>query len=235
VTAPRAAALRVLVVEDHAPLRAQIVALLEAAGHRVDEAADGRSGLASALQSPPDVLLLDLGLPGLDGLQVCERLRREADRHVPVLMLTARDALPDKVEGFAAGADDYLVKPFAGEELLARVRALGRRTRAGEDYQLRFGSLRIDRRSRAAWRGERALALGPTAFTLLLLLAEAAPRALTRSEVIARLWDGDPPDSDPLRTHLYQLRQALDRDAERPMLRTVHGVGFRLEMDADDA
>jgi DNA-binding response OmpR family regulator len=228
-------ALRVLVVEDHAPLRAQVVALLRGAGYRVDEAADGRSALALALETAPDVVVLDLGLPALDGLAVCARLRAEGDRHLPVLMLTARDALSDKLEGFAAGADDYLVKPFAGEELLARVAALGRRPAAGGDYLLHIGSLRIDRRSREAWRGERALALGPTAFALLLLLAEAWPRALTRSEVIARLWDGDPPESDPLRTHLYQLRQALDRPPLPPMLRTVHGVGFRLESDADDA
>jgi DNA-binding response OmpR family regulator len=235
VTRPAPEALRVLLVEDHAPLRAQVAALLRDAGHRVDEAADGRSGLAAALATPPDVLVLDLGLPGLDGLRLCERLRAEADRHVPVLMLTARDALPDKLDGFAAGADDYLVKPFAGEELLARVRALGRRPAAGGDYELRIGSLRIDRRSREAWRDDRPLSVGPTAFALLLLLAEACPRALTRSEIIARLWDGDPPESDPLRTHLYQLRQALDRPPARPMLRTVHGVGFRLESDAGDA
>lgn len=220
-----------LLVEDHAPLRAQVAALLRDAGHRVDEAADGRSALAAALAAPPDVLVLDLGLPGLDGLRVCQRLRAEADRHVPVLMLTARDALPDKIDGFGAGADDYLVKPFAGEELLARVRALGRRPAAGADYQLRVGTLRIDRRARQAWRDGRPLAVGPTAFALLLLLAEAAPRSLTRSEIIGRLWDGDPPESDPLRTHLYQLRLALDRPPARPMLRTVHGVGFRLEAD----
>jgi DNA-binding response OmpR family regulator len=224
--------LRVLVVEDHAPLRAEIAALLRAAGHHVDEAGDGRSGLAAALADPPDVLVLDLGLPALDGLRVCERLRDQGDRHVPVLMLTARDALDDKVGGFAAGADDYLVKPFAGEELLARVRALGRRHVAGEPYLLQLGSLRIDRRSRSAWRGTRPLQIGPTAFSVLLLLAEAAPRALTRSELIARLWDGDPPDSDPLRTHLYQLRQALDAPPATPMLRTIHGVGYRLDVDA---
>lgn len=226
-------ALRVLVVEDHAALRAQVAALLRGAGYRVDEAADGRSALAMALEAPPDVLVLDLGLPALDGLEVCQRLRAQGDRHVPVLILTARDALPDKLEGFAAGADDYLVKPFAGDELLARVAALGRRPAAGGDYLLRIGSLRIDRRAHEAWRGARALSLGPTPFALLLLLAEAFPRGLTRSEVIARLWDGDPPESDPLRTHLYQLRQELDRPPLRPLLRTVHGVGFRLESDTD--
>jgi DNA-binding response OmpR family regulator len=225
--------LHVLLVEDHAPLREQIVALLQRAGHRVEEAADGRLALQMALEHPPDVLVLDLGLPGLDGLAVCQRLRAAADRHVPVLMLTARDALPDKLEGYAAGTDDYLVKPFAAEELLARLHALGRRRLAGQGYVLQVGSLRLDRRAQQASRGARRLALPPTAFRLLCLLAEAWPRAMTRSELIRRLWDDDPPESDPLRTHLYQLRQHLDRPFAQPMLRTIHGVGFSLE--ADDA
>ena len=120
-----------LVAADHAALRAQIVAVLAGAGWQVDEASDGRLALQLALEQPPDVLLLDLGLPGLDGLQVCQRLRAEADRHIPVLMLTARDTLADKGNGFAAGADDYLLKPFASDELLWRCRALARRGELG--------------------------------------------------------------------------------------------------------
>ena len=137
--------LRILVVEDNLALRTSIAALLEAQGHRLDFAADGRTGLHLALAQPPDVMVLDLSLPGMDGLQVCARLREQADRHVPVLMLTARDALDDKLKGFTAGADDYLVKPFAGEELLARCLALSRRHRAGDAHVLRIGSLSIDR------------------------------------------------------------------------------------------
>ena len=223
-----ALALNVLVVEDHAPLREEVVALLRGAGHRVEEAADGRLALAEALQRPPDVLVLDLGLPGLSGLALCRQLRERASQPVPVLMLTARDALPDKLEGFAAGADDYLVKPFAAQELLARVLALSRRAGAARDYRPRSGPLALGRRSHEAWRGATRLALPPTAFAILRLLAEAAPHALTRSELIRRLWDDDPPESDPLRTHLYQLRQQLDKPFDWPMLETVHGVGLRL-------
>lgn len=224
-------ALSVLVVEDHAPLREQIVALLRGAGHRVEEAADGRVALAGALQAPPDVLVLDIGLPGLSGLALCRRLRAQATQPVPVLMLTARDALPDKLDGFAAGADDYLVKPFAAEELLARVLALGRRAGAGLDYRLHIGTLAVDRRAREAWRAGQRLALPPTAFAILQALAEAWPRGMTRSALIARLWDDDPPESDPLRTHLYQLRQQLDKPFDTPMLETVHGIGLRLRAD----
>jgi DNA-binding response OmpR family regulator len=224
--------LHCLVIEDHGPLRETLCATLSAHGHRVDAAADGRAGLAMALAEPPDLVVLDLALPGIDGLQVCQRLRAQADRHIPVLMLTARDTLTDKLRGFEAGADDYLVKPFAGEELLARCLALARRHRLGTAHVLRIGTLEIDRRTDRITRAGRPLALRQTSKRILVILAEAWPRPVTRSELIRRLWGDDPPESDPLRSHLYLLRQALDRPFDTPMLRTVHDVGFRLEADA---
>lgn len=224
--------LRLLVVEDHHALRANIAALFEAHGHVVDFAADGRSGLRMALDAPPDVLILDLGLPGMDGLDVCVELRARADRHVPVLMLTARDALDDKLLGFRHGADDYLVKPFAGEELLARCLALSRRHLVGDRHVIEIGPLRIDRRNGLVEREGRRIELAHSPYRILLALAEAWPRTLTRSELVHCLWGDDAPPSDPLRSHLYALRQALDRPFAQPMLVTVHGVGFRLEADA---
>lgn len=224
--------LRILVVEDNPALREAIAGLLATHGHRVDLAADGRSGLQQALAEPPDVLVLDLNLPAMDGLQVCRELRARADRHVPVLMLTARDALDDKLRGFEHGADDYLTKPFAGDELVARCLALSQRHRVGESHVLQFGSLRIDRRSGEVHRAGRLLELQQTSYRILLALAEAWPRTLTRSELCQRLWGDEVPESDPLRSHLYLLRQALDRPFETPMLKTVHGVGFKLESDA---
>ncbi len=224
-------ALRILVIEDNRLLRDNLQALLSAHGFQPSFAADGRSGLQMALAEPPDVLVLDLGLPGLDGLQVCQRLRAESDRHVPILMLTARDALDDRLLGFRSGADDYLVKPFAGEELVARCLALSQRHRAGQEHVLCIGSLRIDRRSREVQRHGKYIELHQTSFDILLALAEAWPRTLTRSDLVQRLWGDTPPDSDPLRTHLYLLRQMLDKPFATPMLKTVHGVGFRLESD----
>lgn len=224
--------LRLLLVEDHHALRANIAALFEAHGHVVDFAADGRSGLRMALAAPPDVLILDLGLPGMDGLEVCAELRAHADRHVPVLMLTARDALDDKLLGFGHGADDYLVKPFAGEELVARCLALARRHLTGTSHVIEVGSLRIDRRSGTVERQGQRIELAHSPYRILLALAEHWPRTLTRSELIHRLWGDEAPPSDPLRSHLYALRQALDRPFERTMLVTIHGVGFRLEADA---
>jgi DNA-binding response OmpR family regulator len=227
--------IRILLVEDHAPLREQVAALLTRAGHIVDEAADGRLGLMMALENPPDVLLLDIGLPGLDGMRLCETLRAQSAVHVPILMLTARDTLPDKLRGFSVGADDYLVKPFASEELLARVQALSRRKGMGEGYLLTIGMLSIDRRARTANRAGRLLSLPPIAFNILLLLAENWPRALSRSQIVEALWQGEAPDSDSLRSHIFQLRQQLDKPFEHAMLKTVHGVGFRLQSEAASA
>ncbi len=224
--------LHILVVEDNLALRSSLAETLQAQGHRADFAADGRSGLQLALAEPPDVLVLDLNLPGMDGLNVCRHLRERADRHIPVLMLTARDSLDDKLDGFAAGADDYLVKPFAGKELIARCLALSQRHRVGATHELRIGSLVIDRRLNEARRHGVLLELQQTPYRILLALAEAWPRTLTRSELVQRLWGDEAPLSDPLRTHLYLLRQALDKPFDRPLLKTVHGVGFKLDSDA---
>ena len=224
------ASLRVLVVEDHGLLRAQVVAVLREAGHVVEEASDGRLGLQMALDHPPDVLVLDLGLPGLDGVRLCRRLRELAPAHVPVLMLTARDSLDDKVQGFAAGADDYLVKPFAGEELLWRCRALSRRHRLGQPHVLVLGDLRLDRTRGRAERADQCLDLPPIPYQLLLHLAQAWPRIVTRSELVRSVWGDEPPESDPLRSHLYVLRQVLDKPFATPMLKTVHGVGYTLDV-----
>ncbi len=223
--------LRLLLIEDHLPLASAIVDLLQQHGHWVDHAADGSRGLRMALAAPPDVLLLDLGLPGLDGLEVCRLLRERSERHVPVLMLTARDHVSDKLRGFQTGADDYLVKPFDDDELLARCHALARRQRMGQPNRLRIGPLEVDRRTGDAWRSGQPLVLQQLPQRILLLLAEAWPRTLTRSELLQRLWGEEAPPSDPLRSHLYLLRQALDRPFDGEMLRTVHGVGFRLEAD----
>ena len=221
--------LRVLVVEDSQALSKLLANLFEGAGHRIDFAADGVQGLDLALQDPPDVMVLDLGLPRLDGLQVCRELRARADRHIPVLMLTARDAVTDKLQGFEAGADDYLAKPFSGEELLARCVALSRRHRLGEAHQLRIGSLMLDRRKGTASREGRELQLNTTAMQILLALAESHPRPLSRTELVERIWGQDVPPSDPLRTHLYLLRKELDGATRTPMLHNIHGVGYRLQ------
>ena len=224
--------LHILVVEDNPLLAHNLADALERAGHSADFAADGILGLRLALANRYDLMLLDLGLPGMDGIEVCRRLRAQLDYRLPVLMLTARDALQDKLAGFDNGADDYLVKPFALEELLARCQVLARRHALHQDHVLAVGGLRIDRRARSVQRDGVALELTPAGYQLLLALAEAHPRVLTRSELTQLLWHDAPPDSDALRTHWYQLRQKLDKPFGTSMLHTVHGVGFRLEAGA---
>ena len=225
-----AASLRILLVEDQAALAASIIDFLESYGHRLDYAADGRQGLDLALGGSYDVVLLDLRLPVLDGLDVCRDLRATAICGLPILMLTARDTLDDKVAGFAAGADDYLTKPFALEELLLRCNALGRRHQLHDAELLTIGDLTIDRRRRLATRAGQALALHNTPFDILVALAEAHPAVITRSELADRIWGDDLPSSDALATHIYSLRQCLDRPFDTPMLKTLHGVGFQLEV-----
>jgi len=221
--------MHVLVVEDNAMLARNLADALEQDGHSADFASDGPHGLRLALAHDYDLMILDLGLPGMDGLEVCRRLRAQLPRRLPVLMLTARDTLDDKLAGFAHGADDYLVKPFALEELLARCTVLARRHTLHQDHVLAVGALRIDRQARAVSRDGVNVELHPVGYQIVLALAEAHPRVLTRSELTRILWRDEPPDSDALRTHFYQLRQKLDKPFGRAMLVTVHGVGFRLD------
>jgi DNA-binding response OmpR family regulator len=223
--------LRLLLIEDQSDLAANILDFFEGLGHSVDYASDGASGLSLALSESFDVVILDILLPRIDGWEVCRRIRSEAAVHIPLLMLTARDALDDKLRGFELGADDYLTKPFALDELHARCLALGRRRDLQRDQVLVIGTLSVDIRKREAMRDSVVLNVTKKGFEILRVLAEAYPGAVTRSELVAQLWGEDWPDSDALRSHIYALRQVLDQGFERPMLKTVHGVGFQLVAD----
>jgi DNA-binding response OmpR family regulator len=220
--------MRLLLIEDSQDLAANVREHLGARGHIVDAAADGVTGLHLAIVKGYDAIILDLGLPGLDGLALCRKLREEAHRQTPVLMLTARDTLADKLGGFAAGADDYLVKPFALQELEARLHALVRRDRAGGAV-LRVGDLSIDTGTLEVRRAGAALGLTPAGLKLLVLLMRASPRVLPRREIRLALWGGLPPESDALRTHIHVLRAAIDRPFAVKLLHTVHGMGYRIQ------
>lgn len=219
----------ILLVEDSPDLASNIIDYLEALGHRLHYAADGEAGLREALIRPVDIVLLDLALPNRGGLSVCSEIRRRADRRIPILMLTARDTLDDKLAGFAHGADDYLVKPFSLAELAARVAALALRPQLGQPHCFSVGPLTIDRQARTATRDGQLLRLTPLLWELLLLLAEAWPNPVSRDEATLRLWGDDPPSSDSLRAHLHLLRQVVDKPFDRPIIETVHSVGFRLK------
>lgn len=224
--------LDILLVEDNADLAANIMDYLEAIGHRVHYSADGEAALRDIFARPIDLALLDVALPGRDGLSLCAEIRRRADRRIPVLMLTARDTLEDKLAGFASGADDYLVKPFALAELAARIDALALRRTLREPHRIVIGPLTVDRQARQAARAGRPLRLSPLLWDLLILLVEAAPNTVTRIDATRRLWGDEPPSSDALRAHVHLLRQIVDKPFTVPMIETVHGIGFRLVVPA---
>ncbi len=227
-------AMRILVIEDHQDIAASIYDYLEELGYVMDAAGDGVTGLHLAVANNYDVIILDLGLPGIDGIDLCRRLRQDAKSTTPVLMLTARDSLESKLAGFDSGADDYLVKPFALQELAARVKVLTERVTRAPASRLQVGDLTLDAEAHEVRRAGQRIELNPTAFRLLTYLMQNTHRLVKRDELENAVWNDDPPDSDALRTHLSNLRQAVDKPFAHPLLHTVRGFGYRLTEHADD-
>jgi DNA-binding response OmpR family regulator len=220
--------MRVLIIEDNEDVAANVGDFLARRGDEVDFAYDGLGGLHLALTQPFDAIVLDLGLPGMDGLSLCRRLRQDARSTVPILMLTARDTLPDTLSGFDAGTDDYMIKPFALQELAARLDALARRARPSRGNRLCVGDLDLDPATRIVRRQGRPIDLNPTCFLILRVLMEASPKVVDRARLEHAVWGEAVPESDALRSHIYAIRQAIDRGFETPLLRTLRGVGYRL-------
>jgi len=222
-----------LLIEDHADIAQMVVAYLEKRGFDVDYAADGVTGLHLAVSNDFDVIILDLMLPGMDGLEVCRKLRNEARRDTPVIMLTARDTLNDKISGLDIGADDYLVKPFAIQELEARVRSLIRRHK-GESAKeiLSIGDLTVDTATLIVQRAGKELNMTPIGLKILTVLMRASPAVVSRRELERQVWGDILPDSDTLRSHLYNLRKVIDKPFDRQLLHTIQGSGYRI-VDSD--
>ncbi len=220
--------LRILIVEDNIDLAENIGDFLQGQGHRVDFAMDGISGLHLSLTQKFDAIVLDIMLPGLDGLTFCRKLRREADYAVPVLMLTARDTLSDKLKGFESGADDYLVKPFALEELAARIGALTRRGTKQSHSLLRIADLEVDPGKMEVRRAGKKIELNHACLKILTMLMQSYPNVVTRKDIEYALWGDMPPGSDSLRSHIYSLRRAIDRPFKHALIKTIHGVGYKL-------
>ncbi len=225
----------ILVVEDNRNLSEMMGEYLEARGFGVDYAGDGHDGFRLAVDNSYDVIVLDLMLPRMDGVELCRKLRNEAKKSTPVLMLTARDTLQDKVIGLDAGADDYLVKPFAIQELEARLRALIRRDRRQVSAEvLKVDDLILDTASLRVTRGGKEIQLSPIGLRLLTILMRESPRVVTRRDIEREIWGDGLPDSDTLRSHLYNLRKAIDRPFQKPLLHTVQTAGYRIA-DLDTA
>lgn len=222
----------ILVVEDNHDIAEMVCEFIEAQGHTVDYAADGLGGLHLAITEEFDAIVLDLMLPGMDGLTLCERLRNDAGKNTPILMLTARDALSDKIAGLDAGADDYLVKPFDLAELDARLRALIRRSVGlRSNTKLQVGDLSVDTGTMQIERAGERITVTPIGLKLLLALMQASPKVVTRRELETAAWDDIAPDSDALRSHLYNLRKTIDKPYASKLMHTVPGIGYRLAVD----
>lgn len=226
--------MRVLIIEDHQDIAASIYDYLEQLGYTMDAAGDGVTGLHLAVTNDYDVIVLDLGLPGIDGVDVCRRLRQDARKATPILMLTARDSLENKLDGFSAGADDYLVKPFALQELAARVKALSGRATRPPMQKFTVGDLTLDIERHEVKRNGQRVDLNPTIFRLLMFFMQNPHRVIKREELEHAVWQDDPPDSDALRTHLSNLRNAIDKPFDQPLLQTIRGFGYRLTDQSDD-
>lgn len=237
-----------LLIEDNEDILANLYAYLEPLGYELDCARHGRAGLDMAAQGSFDCIVLDVMLPGLDGVSLCRKLREEHRSAVPVLMLTARDTVADRVRGLEAGADDYLVKPFALKELEARIRALLRRGRlrasvggpegmtgVAEEGVWTFADLSLNTVQHRAVRQGRELRLSPSGFRILAELIRVAPGLVRREALEQMLWGDDAPEGSALRTHIHELRRELDKPFAVPLLQTVPHVGYRLSATPEDA
>ncbi|QKZ03384.1 response regulator transcription factor [Pseudomonas eucalypticola] len=224
--------MHILVIEDDLVILDNITRYLTRRGYIVDCAENGAQGLELARTGDFDLIVLDLMLPRLDGYTLCRHLREQSGRRIPVIMVTARDTLENRLEGFEAGADDYLVKPFALAELAARVNAVLLRASPAQKAVLQVGDLYLDTTTLALTRAGQALKLPPAPLRLLMALMQASPAVVARRKLEELLWHDSPPDSDSLRTHIHQLRHVVDKPFPHALLRTVHGIGYRLAADA---
>jgi len=222
--------LNVLLVEDNLDLAETVIDYLALESISCDFSSNGMAGLQRIEQNQYDVILLDLNLPILDGLRLCERIRANGN-DTPVLMITARDQLDDKVTGFKVGADDYMVKPFELRELVARIRALSKR-RSGQARILRCGDLEMNLNERTVTRAGQDIKLTPISWHLLETLLRASPEVVSRQKLISGTWGDAPPDSDSLKVHLFHLRKAIDGPFSNSLLHTIVGHGFAIRESA---
>lgn len=223
--------MKILLVEDNRDILANLTDYLELKGYTVDCAQDGMTGMHLAVTESYDLAVLDVMMPGIDGFTLCQRLR-EARNNLPVIMLTARDTLDDRLQGFSSGADDYLVKPFELSELVARIEAVLRRTH-GASRLLTVADLSYDLDSLEVKRADKFIKLNPISLKLLEVLMQRSPSVVRREQLEEAVWGDDCPDSDSLRSHIHQLRQLIDKPFETHLLHTVHGIGFRLALQQE--
>lgn len=226
--------MKILVIEDNKDILINIVDYLSIKGYDVDCAQDGVVGLSLATNNSYDLIVLDIMLPGIDGLKVCNSLRLEARKNVPIIMLTARDSIDDRIVGFKAGADDYLIKPFALVELVARIEAVIRRSQGNGTNLLQVADLVYNIDTCVVQRGDMLLKLTPLSLKLLEILMKRSPNVVSREVLEQQVWGDEIPDTDILRSHIHQLRQIIDKPFDKPLLHTIPKLGYKMA-DSTDA
>ena len=220
---------RVLIIEDHKDIAEMLYDYFERREYELDYASDGRMGFNLASSNEYDIILLDLMLPEMDGLDVCRKLREESRVYTPVLMLTARDTLQDKIIGLGSGADDYLVKPFEILELEARIKALLRRSgRIAQAEVLQVGELELDTGTLEVKRSGEPIYLSPIGLKILTILMKESPKVVSRNQLEHEIWGDILPDSDTLRSHMYNLRKQIDKPFDTSLLQTIQSRGYRI-------
>lgn len=225
----------ILLIEDNHDIADMVCEYLERNDYVMDHAADGVTGLHLAVSNEYDAIILDLMLPGLDGIELLKKYRNDAKQSIPVLILTARDTLDDKITGFDIGADDYLIKPFQIKELEARVRSLIRRQRGMiSPEKMQVGDLTLDLGTLEVTRSDTAIKLTPIALKILKILMQASPKIVSRREIERQIWGDILPDSDTLRSHMYNLRKSIDKPFDKQLMETMQNSGYRL-VDPDEA
>jgi DNA-binding response OmpR family regulator len=225
--------LKILIIEDNPTIARQLGEFLSGHHWQVDFAQNAGLGIKLALEHIYDVVLLDLNLPDMDGLDVCEEIKSKANIIPPVLMLTARDSFHDKAAGFHRGADDYLTKPFDLRELVLRCEALARRHNLHQPKTLQLGDLVLDTKNKIASHKAEKLELTSIGFQILEVLVKSYPDVCSRSILIHQLWGDDPPESDALKSHIYALRKILDKSFAKPMIKTLMNLGYQLEFPGE--
>ncbi len=223
--------IRLLLIEDNQDLLIELVDFFESQNNIVDTATDGLTGLHLAVVNHYDAIILDLGLPGINGLELCQHLREKANKWLPIIMLTARDTVADKVSGFEHGADDYLVKPFSLAELKCRLDALTRRHMLKKQKtNLSFSNLELNLATREVKRENKLITLTSIEYQILEILIQNAPNVVPRRDIEFKIWGDNPRDKDTLRVHIHHLRSALEKSSPSPtLLHTIRGVGYQLK------
>jgi DNA-binding response OmpR family regulator len=225
--------MNILLVEDNHDLALNVTEFFEKKGHIIDYAADGLSALNLVLKQSYEVIILDVMLPGMSGLTFCQQLRENYELDMPVIMLTAKDTEADKLKGFQAGTDDYLVKPFSLPELEARLQSLIRRSKNQSfgKKKLIVEDLEYSPDTMKLKRGDTELSLKPIPLKILIILMQNSDRVVTRQEIEQQVWNDAPPDSEVLRSHIYAIRSEVDKNGSKKLVQTIRGVGYRLAID----